>query len=200
MTTLSRPSASRGPLATPSPSYNINFGYDFGAAFSGSEKVVAVAYLARANRRGRITAAWFMPNTGTGGYYLYGFVGKVSGDVAARTNGVQKYQYEYDGAPDAGSTPLTRDLGIGGVVDIILGDPTNVGQIPMTGSSGTINCGLPLTQLAVGGPGTGPLSGKDAVPVSTDDFIAIVVVTSSVGNGVVQAQTIARPFLEDFDR
>ena len=93
MTTLSRPSASRGPLATPSPSYNINFGYDFGAAFSGSEKVVAVSYLARANRRGRITAAWFMPNTGTGGYYLYGFVGKVSGDVAARTNGVQKYQY-----------------------------------------------------------------------------------------------------------
>jgi hypothetical protein len=183
------------PKAQPSPNYNHNFGYNFGRL--GTGKTVAVAYVIRANRRGRITMAGFMPNPPSG-VILYGFVGKVSGEALVIPNGITRIEYENDSSPDAGTTALTPDLGLGNVLDKLFGDGSNTGlTVEGTGGNGAVTITLPVVTLLVGGPMMGPRVGKDAVHVEANDILAMVVITSSPGVGLVQGQIDAPAYRED---
>lgn len=183
--------------ATPSPNYNIQVGFNFGSPGVGftAAKVVAVAWVIRANARGRITMAGFMPNSTNS--TLYGFIGKVSGENLVLPNGAALLIYENDSAPDAAATALTADFGLGNILDRIFNDPTNAYKVAVegTGGNGNITSALPLTLLAVGGPEFGPVVGKDAVPVEAGDILAVVCVTSAGGVGLIQAEIDGRPFL-----
>jgi hypothetical protein len=184
------------PQRAPSPNYAIQWGWNFA---SGAAKVQAVAYIIRADRRGRITMAGFLPSTASAGA-LYGFIGRVSGDALTGIQGAAVVQYELDSSADAGTTRITSDLGLGSVLDGILKDPTNTGAIVVTSTSGDlpkVGLALPLTLLMAGGPEPGPLQGKDAILIEAGDYVVLVVYTTSHGSGSFQAEIVARPFIKD---
>ncbi|MCI4332054.1 MAG: hypothetical protein L3K19_09475 [Thermoplasmata archaeon] len=195
MSGAQKPRPQFNPRAGPSPNYNIQVSYNFAIPVSG--KALAVAYVIRANRKGRITMTGFMPATSSS-YNLYGCVLKVSGGpTLVLQNASQKYVYENDAAPDAGTIALSKDMGLGTIEDVLFGDLTNVGQIELGGGLPHVFPNLPFTLLAVGGPEMGPLVGKDAIQVEAGDIIALVMATSSPGNGVIQAEIDGRPYLEE---
>lgn len=185
------PSEQSGPSR---PNYNIQWGYNLHTL----AKLQAVAYIIRANRRGRINMVGILPAAGGS---LYGFIGKVSGDglPATAVNGVQVVQYENDGTPDAGTTQITKDLGLGTVYDILLGDPsTSNGGVVVTGfeGNGTVALALPLTLMQAAGPSPGPWVGKDCAPVAAGDILAIVVVNPTTqSSGSFNAEIDASPYL-----
>lgn len=193
----SKPGPQFNPRAAPSPNFNIQVSYNFAVPVSG--KALAVAYVIRANRMGRITMTGFMPATSSS-YNLYGCVLKVAGGPSlVLPNAAQKFVYENDGTLDAGTVTATPDLGLGAILDTIHGDPTNFGVVEFvgTGGNGNVFLQLPMTLLSVGGPEMGPLAGKDAVLVEAGDIIALVMATSSPGNGVIQAEINGRPYMVD---
>lgn len=183
--------------AAPSPNYNIQWGWNFAADPDSKAKAIAVAYVIKADKRGRVTMAGIVPASGSP--IMNGFIGKVAGANATLQAqfGAQIFVYENDAAPDAGTIAATPDMGLGAVLDRWFGDPSNAGEIAIESTSGgaTVPCSLPLTSLQTGGPEMGPLQGKDAIPVDVNDIIAILVTTPVAGTGIFQAEIDGRPWL-----
>lgn len=183
----------RIPTLPPRPNYNVQWGLDLSKTHA---KVSCVAYVIRANRDGRVTMAGILPSTGGA---LWGFIGKVggSGAVATQVNGVKVVQYENDAAPDAGTVQATPDLGLGGPLDVWMGDPANTGTQVVESTSGGANVPIdyPVTALEAAGPEFGPVQGKDAINVSAGDLIAIIVMNPTTGGtGIFQAEIVAHPW------